>query len=79
METPRPKTKLGVDRETLYIAGGLAAIGSIWYYYAMVEHARIEKKRERLDTNIAALGSANAEGGLKQPVEQGTHSAKGRT
>ena len=73
METPRHKTKLGVDRETLYIGGGLAAIGAIWYYYATMEHARIEKKRERLDT---ALGSANAEGGQKQPVER---SIKGRT
>ncbi|KAF8499553.1 hypothetical protein F5888DRAFT_1802049 [Russula emetica] len=79
METPRPKTKLGVDRETLYIGGGLAAIGAIWYYYATMEHARIERKRERLDANIAALGSANAEGGQKQPVEQGTRSAKSRT
>ena len=80
METPRPKTKLlGVDRETLYIGGGLAAIGAVWYYYATVENARIEKKRERLDANIAALGSANAQGGQKQPVEQGTRSVKGRT
>jgi hypothetical protein len=78
METPRPKTKLGVDKETLYIGGGLAAIGAIWYYYATMEHARIEKKRERLDANIAALSSANSEG-QKQPVEQGTRSAKGRT
>ncbi len=78
IETPRPQTKLGVDRETLYIGGGLAAIGAVWYYYATVEHARIEKKRERLDAGIATLGSANAEGGQKQPVEQGTRSAKGR-
>ncbi len=78
METPRPKPKLGVERETLYIGGGLAAIGAIWYYYATVEHARIEKKRERLDTSIAALGAANAEGGQKQPAEQATRSAKGR-
>lgn len=78
METPRPKTRLGVDKETLYIGGGLAAIGAIWYYYATVEHARIERKRERLDANIPALASANAEGGQK-PVEQGTRSAKGRT
>jgi hypothetical protein len=79
METPRPKTKLGVDKETLYIAGGLGAIGAVWYYYATMEHARIEKKRERLDANIAALCSTKAEGGQKQPVEQGTRSAKGRT
>jgi hypothetical protein len=44
-----------------------------------VEHARIEKKRKRLEANIAGLGSANAEGGQKQPVEQGTRSAKGRS
>jgi hypothetical protein len=75
-ETPRPKTKLGVDRETLYFGGGLAVIGAIWYYYATLEHARIEKK---LDASIAALGSANAGGGQKQPVEKGTSSAKSRT
>lgn len=79
METPRPKTRLGVEKETLYIGGGLAAIGAIWYYYATVEHARIEKKRGRMDANIATMGSANAEGAQKQPVEQGTRSAKGRT
>ena len=79
METPRPKTKLGVDKETLYIAGGLGAIGAVWYYHATMEHVRIEKKRERSEANIAALGSANAEGGQKQPVEQGTRSAKGRS
>jgi hypothetical protein len=67
---PRPKTKLGVEKETLYIAGGLAAIGAVWYYYATVEHARIEKKRERLDPS-----AANAEG---RPVEDAAHAAKGR-
>jgi hypothetical protein len=46
-----------VDKETLYIAGGLGAIGAVWYYYATMEHARIEKKQERLEANIAALGS----------------------
>ncbi|KAH9993085.1 hypothetical protein BJV77DRAFT_962068 [Russula vinacea] len=65
-----PKTKLGVEKETMYIAGGLAAIGAIWYYYATVEHARIEKKRERLDPS-----AANAEG---RPVEDATRAAKGR-
>lgn len=79
METSRPKTRLGVEKETLYIGGGLAAIGAIWYYYATVEHARIEKKRERMDANIANPGSANAEGGQKHPIEQVTRSAKGRT
>ena len=75
METPRLKTKLGLDRETLYIGGGLAAIGGIWYYYAMVEHARIEKKRERLDPRVA---TATAEGNQKRPVEDAARSAKGR-
>ena len=68
MQTPRPKTKWGLDRDTLYIGGGLAAIGGIWYYYAMVEHARIEKKRERSDTPVATGSAANT-----------AQSAKGRT
>jgi len=56
-QTPRPKTKWGLDRDTLYIGGGLAAIGAIWYYYATMENARIEKRRERSDptaTNVTA-------------------------
>ena len=47
----------------LYIGGGLAAIGAIWYYYASVENARIEKRRDR------ATGS---------PVNATAPSAKGR-
>jgi len=46
MQSSRPKTKWGLDRDMLYIGGGLAAIGAIWYYYATVENARIEKRRE---------------------------------
>jgi hypothetical protein len=42
----RPKTKWGLDRDMLYIGGGLAAIGAVWYYYATVENARLEKRRE---------------------------------
>jgi hypothetical protein len=61
-ETPRHKTRLGVDKETLYIAGGLAAIGALWYYYAMVEHARIEKKRESGELRSATASVADAEG-----------------
>jgi hypothetical protein len=64
--------KFGLDREALYIGGGLAAIGAVWYYYATVEHARIEKKRERLDPRIATVGSQ------QQPVEDAARSAKGR-
>jgi hypothetical protein len=62
--------KFGLEKETMYIAGGLAAIGAIWYYYATMEHARIEKKRERLDPRI---GAANAGG-----VDDAARSAKGR-
>jgi hypothetical protein len=61
-ETPRHKTRLGVDKETLYIAGGLTAIGALWYYYAMVEHARIEKKRESAELRSATASVADAEG-----------------
>jgi hypothetical protein len=75
METPRPKMKFGLDKETLYIGGGLAAIGAVWYYYATMEHARIEKKRERLDSRIA---TASAEGSQQQPIEDAARSAKGR-
>lgn len=63
MQSPRPKTKWGLDRDMLYIGGGLAAIGAIWYYYASVENARIEKRRDR------ATGS---------PVNATAPSAKGR-
>ncbi|KAH9963756.1 hypothetical protein BC827DRAFT_1382953 [Russula dissimulans] len=78
MESPRPKTKLGVDRETLYIGGGLAAIGALWYYYATVEHARIERKRERLDTGVATASTQSSEGGSKRQIEDAAHSAKSR-
>ena len=69
MGTPRPKTKWGMDRETLYIGGGLAAIGGLWYYYATVEHARIEKKRGLLDPHVATTSAANVEGSRKRPAE----------
>jgi hypothetical protein len=62
MENPQPK-KFGLERETMYIGGGLAAIAGIWYYYATVEHARIEKKRVRSEPRI---------------VDDAAHSAKGR-
>jgi hypothetical protein len=59
MHTPRPKTKWGLDRDMLYIGGGLVAIGGIWYYYAMAEHARIEKRRERLDPGTVTANAAD--------------------
>ncbi|KAH9044197.1 hypothetical protein EDB84DRAFT_1470690 [Lactarius hengduanensis] len=40
-QTPRPKT--GGDRNALYIGGGLAAIGALWYYFAATETTRIER------------------------------------
>jgi hypothetical protein len=60
-QTPRPKTKWGIDRDMLYIGGGLAAIGAIWYYYATMENARIEKRRERSDPTAtnATAGTAS--------------------
>ena len=62
MQTPRPKTKWGLDRDTLYIGGGLAAIGAIWYYYATVENARIEKRRERVTASPANATAPSAKG-----------------
>ena len=64
MENPHPAgKKFGVERETMYIGGGLAAIAAIWYYYATVEHERIEKKRDRSESH---------------PVDDAARSAKGR-
>lgn len=40
-QTPRPKT--GGDRNRLYIGGGLAALGALWYYFAATERTRIER------------------------------------
>jgi hypothetical protein len=74
-ETPRHKTKFGLDRDTLYIGGGLAAIGGIWYYYATVENARIERKRVRLDSSVA---TANGDGGRSPSVEDAPRSVKNR-
>jgi len=62
MQTPRPKTKWGLDRDMLYIGGGLAAIGAIWYYYATVENARIEKRRERATASPANATAPSAKG-----------------
>ena len=67
-----PRSKWGVDREKLYIGGGLVAIGAIWYYYASVEHARIERRGE-------GSATGNAEGGRTQAVEGTSRSVKDRT
>lgn len=63
----------GPDRNALYIGGGLAAIGAIWYYYAMVENAYIDKELEGLEARKAGI-----EGGRGGSVEDATRSAKGR-
>ena len=60
--------KMGLDREKLYIGGGLVAIGAIWYYYATVENARIERKR-----------GGSTTGSAEQAVEGASRSVKDRT
>ena len=43
---PRPKTG-GGDSNALYIGGGLAAIGALWYYFAITEkptHVTVERQ-----------------------------------
>ncbi len=68
------RTNKSPDRNALYIGGGLAAIGAIWYYYAVVENARIDKEREGLDARKAGI-----EGGRGGSVEDASRSAKGHT
>ena len=70
-ESSRSKI-MGLDRDKVYIGGGLVAIGAIWYYYAMVEHARIDGRRE-------GSAAGNAEGGRTQAVEGTSRSVKDRT
>lgn len=67
-----PRSRLGIDKEKLYIGGGLVAIGAIWYYYATVENARIERKRE-------GSASGSVDGGRAQAVEGASRSVKDRT
>lgn len=57
LETPYPKLKpgLGLDREMLYIVGGLAVTSLTWYYDATVENASIEKKRGCSDRIIPTV------------------------
>lgn len=62
-QTGTPKN--GGDRNMLYIGGGLLAIGSIWYYYAMAEKER-------------KVPSA-AEGGQERIIEDTKRSVKERT
>jgi hypothetical protein len=64
----RPKTKWGLDRDALYIGGGLAAIGALYYYYATMENARIEKRRQ----------GASSATGSGSPAPADAQSAKGR-
>ena len=70
-EGPRSRI-MGLDREKLYIGGGLVGIGAIWYYYATVENARIDRKR-------GGSASGNTEGGRTQAVEETSRSVKDRT
>ena len=65
-------TNKGQYRNTLYVGGGLAAIGAIWYYYAVVENARIDKERERLGAR-----KAGNEGSRGRSVEDASRSVKG--
>lgn len=69
-EGPRSKL-MGVDREKLYIGGGLIAIGAIWYYYAAVENARINGR--------GGPATGSAEGGRTQGAEGTARSVKDRT
>ncbi|KAI9442718.1 hypothetical protein H4582DRAFT_2055107 [Lactarius indigo] len=61
-----------LDKEKLYIGGGLVGIGAIWYYYATVENARIERKR-------GGSVTGNPEGDRTQAVEGASRSVKDRT
>ncbi|KAH9037076.1 hypothetical protein EDB85DRAFT_1888541 [Lactarius pseudohatsudake] len=67
-----PRSRWGLDREKLYIGGGLVGIGAIWYYYATVENARIERKR-------VGPVTVNPEGDRTQAVEGASRSVKDRT
>ncbi|KAH9962044.1 hypothetical protein BJV74DRAFT_871412, partial [Russula compacta] len=60
MGTPRPKTKWGMERETLYIGGGLAAIGGLWYYYATVSMP-VSRRSESAWTPMLPRTSKGAE------------------
>lgn len=68
------RTNKGPDRNALYIGGGLAAIGAIWYYYAVVENAHIDKERGGLEVRKAGI-----EGGRGGSLEDASRSAKERT
>jgi hypothetical protein len=62
----RNEVRAGQTR-ALYIGSGVAAIGTIWYYYyPMVENARIENKWERLGPRIAVVSAANVDGSQKR-------------
>jgi hypothetical protein len=56
-----PHHKKGPDRNALYIGGGLAAIGAVWYYYSTMDNARIEggdRGRSVEDAGRSAKGRA---------------------
>jgi hypothetical protein len=43
-QTPRGSPKAGEDSNALYIGGGLAAIGALWYYSATTEKPHVEQR-----------------------------------
>lgn len=59
----------------LYIGGGLAAIGAIWYYYTMQENAPTERE------SVTAPSQAKASLGddLPRAADDASRSAKDRT
>jgi ElaB/YqjD/DUF883 family membrane-anchored ribosome-binding protein len=43
-QTPRSSPKAGGDSNALYIGGGLAAIGALWYYFSTTEKPQVERR-----------------------------------
>jgi ElaB/YqjD/DUF883 family membrane-anchored ribosome-binding protein len=75
-KTPPPKKSRG--NTTLYIGGGLAAVGAIWYYYTMVENVRIERESETTSSPAkVSLGISHprAAGDMSRSVKERTEEA----
>jgi ElaB/YqjD/DUF883 family membrane-anchored ribosome-binding protein len=43
-QTPRSSPKAGGNNNGLYIGGGLAAIGALWYYFSTTEQPHVERR-----------------------------------
>jgi hypothetical protein len=54
------------DRNALYIGGGLAGLGAIWYYYTMGESGRTANRQERSGNQKVRAGS---EGGGTRRID----------